>query len=226
MGDLRKKAKALMDSKKAAQLQRTANGKQLLNDNKKCELLMLQLLEKPEGTILSNLPIPELDFFAKRKLKADLRKAFIACRTMKNACEKMTFPKKGKVEDAHDGPCLIGIARKLFQHPVIAEVPVIEAESENGISTPAVLQVEPTVIKFQSWHCNQRSKSNLTEEWCSKAIKNVRSIELSGSNRVIADYNSFNEHIDNAVKLIGERLISYTTERLPQGKRHLHLGVH
>ena len=63
---LRKKAKAQMESKEAAQVKLVAKGEQLLHDNKKCELEMLKILNKPEGTILSDLPIPELVFFGKK----------------------------------------------------------------------------------------------------------------------------------------------------------------
>jgi hypothetical protein len=214
---LRQKTEQLTNQQKAVQKERNAKGKRLLEDNRQCEKLLLEIWKKPECTDLSTLVNPPLSIFD--SVKADLLQAFVAARKLENACMSMIFGNKGTVKkvDAGEkcnktnGPFLIEIAKEFLFSPVLARVP-----EPSLPMVPTILVPSPSVVKFGRFQ--QLDERPLSGEWCKDVHKHIKTINMNGIESP-ENLDSFNEHANYLAKLIhcllSTTLPSFTT---PKGK--------
>jgi hypothetical protein len=226
LAGFREKTEELINKQQTVQIERIAQGTRLLEDNRKCEKLLLEVWKKPEGTELSTLVNPPLSIFDSTKVRADLLQAFVSARKLENACTRMIFANKGTVKkvDAGEkcnktkGPFLIEIAKEVFSSPVIARVP-----EPSPFVVPTILVPSPSVVKFGRFQ--QFGERALSGEWCQEVHKHIKSVNMNGIESP-ENMDSFNDHATHLAKLIHARLPAYLHSRLPKEKGNLQLGQH
>ena len=161
-----------------------------------------------------------------KKLKIPELEAFSKTRKFDSPLHSWKTPRQGKAADIgngdRSGPCLVEVAYKLRNSPVIARVPELPS-----IQPSPVVIAPPTVITFTQSEAIKEFV--VTEEWCWNAFNAVASIEQLGEEALrvhLRNLDGINKHVRLLSKMLIERLPNFLASRLPSDRPDLQPGCH